>query len=117
MKKNRDDSPEIRVFQLKVVLHDVRPPVWRRILVRSDATLAQLHHDLQPIMGWTDSHMHSFRAAKLFYGTEFLARTVESRDERRTKLADVLRKVKDKMTYEYDFGDGWIHQIHLEKIE
>jgi hypothetical protein len=117
MKKSRDDSAGVRVYQLKVVLRDVRPPVWRRILVRSDATLAELHHDLQVIMGWTDSHMHSFQAAKLFYGTEFSARTVESRDERRTKLSDVLRKVKDKMTYEYDFGDGWTHQIYLEKVE
>jgi hypothetical protein len=117
MKKSRDDSAEVRVYQMKVVLRHVRPPVWRRILVRSDATLAELHHDLQVIMGWTDSHMHSFQAARLFYGMEFLARTVESRDERRTKLSDVLRKVKDKMSYEYDFGDGWTHQIHLEKVE
>src|SRR5262245_16807205 len=100
MDKSRKGPSLVRVFQLKVVLRDVRPPVWRRILVRNDATLAELHHDLQTIMGWTDSHMHSFQAAKLFYGTEFLARTVESRDERRTKLADVLRNVNDKMTYE-----------------
>jgi len=37
------------------------PPIWRRLLVSSDITLAGLHDLLQLAMGWTDSHMHEFR--------------------------------------------------------
>jgi hypothetical protein len=36
-------------------------------------------------------------------------------DERKTKLSAFLRKPKDKIWYEYDFGDGWIHEVTVEK--
>jgi Plasmid pRiA4b ORF-3-like protein len=51
----------VQVYQLKVTLREVRPPVWRRFQVRSDMTLEQLHWALQLIIGWTNSHLHQFR--------------------------------------------------------
>jgi Plasmid pRiA4b ORF-3-like protein len=45
-----------RIFQLKVQLREVRPPVWRRVLVPGEMSLAELHEVLQVAMGWTDSH-------------------------------------------------------------
>jgi len=53
-KKNRS------VFQIKVTLREIHPPIWRRVQVRDDATLAQLHRVLQIIMGWEDCHLHEF---------------------------------------------------------
>jgi Plasmid pRiA4b ORF-3-like protein len=41
---------------------------------------------------------------------------VDSEDEPKVVLAEVLRKPKDRMIYEYDFGDGWEHQLELEKV-
>jgi hypothetical protein len=32
------------------------------------------------------------------------------------KISDLLKKEKEKIIYEYDFGDGWEHDIILEKI-
>ena len=50
------------IYQLKVTLADSKPPIWRRILVASDVDLGLFHHILQDVMGWTDSHLHQFRA-------------------------------------------------------
>ena len=33
-----------------------------------------------------------------------------------TKLSSIFHNVGDKITYTYDFGDDWIHDIVLEKI-
>ena len=49
------------IYQLKLTLIDSQPPIWRRVQVESDATLARLHDVLQIVMGWTNSHMHGFR--------------------------------------------------------
>jgi hypothetical protein len=49
------------VYQLRVWLRGVSPMVWRRLLVRGDATLADLHETLQVALGWTDTHLHRFR--------------------------------------------------------
>lgn len=51
-KKNR------ALYQLKVMLQEIQPPIWRRVQVWEDATLAQLHHTLQIVMGWEDCHLH-----------------------------------------------------------
>lgn len=48
------------LFQLRVSLIDVEPPVWRRVQVPQDLTLPRLHAILQVVMGWTDSHLHQF---------------------------------------------------------
>ena len=103
-------------YQLKVTLWGSNPPIWRRFLVPSDITLKHLHHALQMVMGWSDSHMHQFSAGGVFYGTpnhEFGAQTVS---ESKTKLDKVLRNPNDRIAYEYDFGDSWEHEIELEQI-
>ena len=54
-------APEI--YQLKVTLLGTSPPIWRRLLVPANITLAQLHDVLQTAMGWEDGHMHEFSLA------------------------------------------------------
>jgi len=39
------------IHQLKVTLRDVRPPVWRRIVVRSETRLDELAAVLEAAMG------------------------------------------------------------------
>ena len=58
--------PEI--YQLKVTLLGTMPPIWRRLLVPADLTLAQLHDVLQSVMGWQDCHMHEFSAGHRHFG-------------------------------------------------
>ena len=107
------------IYQLKVTLLGSKPPIWRRVLVPSDLTLAKLHGVLQTVMGWYDEHMHEFRAGQNRFGRSepkdpgMRMPGVES--ESTTTLSAVLRKAGARMTYTYDFGDSWEHGIVLEK--
>ena len=100
------------VHQLKVTLADVRPVVWRRLQVRSETTLAELHRVLQVAMGWEDYHMHAFHRGWGQYGG---SQGGDSSPES-VSLAAVLPEVGDEMIYQYDFGDDWEHVVEVEKI-
>lgn len=107
------------IYQIKVTLLDTSPPIWRRLLVPANLTLAQLHVVLQIAMGWEDCHMHDFRIGGKRFGApdpdERLMGLSGTASERTALLGGVLRKVGAKAVYTYDFGDGWEHGITLEK--
>lgn len=119
-----DEVPEMRgdargtsVYRLKITLHDVEPKVVRRIEVYSDTTLPRLHRILQVAMGWDDSHLHAFTIDGTTYGTPDRGYGPKFVSERGVRLADVVTKPKQRFRYEYDFGDGWLHDIVLESIQ
>jgi hypothetical protein len=56
------------VYQLRAVLRDVSPLIWRRLLVRSDTSIGALHACLQAAIGWSDIHLHRFRILGKAYG-------------------------------------------------
>ena len=56
------------VYQFKVVLRGISPMVWRRLLLRSDNSIADLHYAIQIAMGWSDSHLNRFRIHAKEYG-------------------------------------------------
>lgn len=63
--KFRDDMEEnSMIYQLKAQLKDIRPPVWRRLLVPSEMTFAELHRVLQKAFDWEDRHLHTFYITK-----------------------------------------------------
>ena len=104
------------VFELKVVLRDTQPPIWRQIHVSSTTTLAKLHRVLQVTMGWTDSHLHEFDYHGAKYGVpdpEYDAPVV---NERSVRLDALLHLPNEVLTYLYDFGDSWEHSVILERI-
>ena len=107
------------VFQLKVTLLDSMPPIWRRLLVPANLTLAQLHDVLQAVMGWQDCHMHEFRAGHRHFGKpnpeDRLMGMPPVENERTVHLPNMLGRVGAKAIYTYDFGDSWEHSIVLEK--
>lgn len=104
------------IHQLKVTLKGSKPPIWRRFKVSDQITLFKLHKILQVVMGWTDSHLHHFLIGKTYYqepDREFGSGAV---NEKRVKLSQLRLREKTKFYYEYDFGDGWEHEIVVEKI-
>ena len=113
-KRRSASARAVKAYEVKVTLLGIRPPVWRRITVRSDMRLKDLHSILQMVMGWTDSHMHAFQPLG-GRGKIRATAPVERNQERRTRLDDFLRKPKDRMIYEYDFADSWEHELLLEK--
>jgi hypothetical protein len=106
------------IYQLKITLKCFKPSVWRRVLVRADMPLNRLHAVIQLAMGWTDSHLHQFVIDGQSFGVpdpEVRSGT-DSLNEKRYVLAQVAPDAKKKFLYEYDFGDGWEHEVLVEKI-
>ncbi len=120
-------------YQIKILLQDIKPPIWRRLEVDSRITLDALHIAIQSSMGWFDSHLHHFmdRDGNFFrqqapldefdlgfddFGVDDSGFDDSGVDEATVLLSDVLHEEKDWFIYEYDFGDDWKHKITLEKI-
>ena len=104
------------IHQLKVTLQGIRPPIWRRLRVPSDATLAKLHRILQVALGWEDGHLHRFRVGGLTYGDRGVLGDVVDRSERTARLDRVASSERSTLCYEYDFGDGWELAIVVEAV-
>lgn len=104
----------MQIFQLKITLRDIRPPIWRRIQVPADIKLGKLHRVIQDAMGWTDSHLHAFRVGTENYGVPDPNFGDDFRSERNMHL-DSLVEEGGRLIYEYDFGDNWQHEILIEK--
>jgi hypothetical protein len=106
----------MKTYQIKISLNGSIPKIWRRLLVPSDLLLPDFHTLIQISMGWENDHLYQFVKGKTFYspddGISDELIDVEYED---TKISDLLKKEKDKIIYEYDFGDGWVHDIILEK--
>jgi hypothetical protein len=107
---------DLALYQLKVTLRDSKPPIWRRIQVTSDIRLSTLHRVLQVVMGWEGAHLHQFLAHGVSYGTPHPDFGFEVKNEQQVSLQQVVSRVKDKLIYEYDFGDSWEHELLVEKI-
>ena len=106
----------VDVYQLRVVLRGISPLIWRRLLLRSDATLADLHEVLQTAFGWEDYHLHRFAIRGKEYGLFRSGGLCFSNDARNVRLSDVGFRRHEKFIYEYDFGDLWIHDARVEAI-
>lgn len=111
-------APSAEIYQFKVTLMGITPPIWRSVHVDGDCTLAQLHHFLQVAMGWENSHLYMFRVGSKRYGPL----DVDDDDElglldaTRTRLAAALPGVGTTFIYAYDYGDNWQHELLLEAI-
>jgi hypothetical protein len=111
-------STKVPIYQIKVTLDDSKPPIWRRILVPNDITLAKLHRILQVVMGWSDYHLHQFIVGGAYIGEPYpdYDDYLDMHDERDVTLRQIVSGEKFKFRYEYDFGDGWLHQVLVEKV-
>jgi len=100
---------------LKVTLQQIRPPIWRRLEVPTALSLGAFHSILQVAFGWTDSHLHQFHAGDHRFGMIDDEFEDDIADENTARL-DQLLPVYDRLVYEYDFGDSWMHLIIVEKM-
>ena len=116
---SRQPAKNALVYQFKVTLLDVRPPIWRRILVPV-GTLDDLHGAIQNAMGWTNSHLHQFDVDGRRYGDPEMLDDgfgdADFADSRKMTLSKLFGGARppSKILYEYDFGDGWTHHIEFE---
>lgn len=107
------------MYQLRVTIDKITPPIWRIIQVPESYSLNKLHHIIQLSFNWTNSHLYMFGDYENKIGDPILWEDGETPTlwDKKLKIQDVLQKVGDKLPYEYDMGDGWKHTIVLEKIE
>jgi hypothetical protein len=106
------------IYRLYVFLLDIAPPIWRRIELSSETSLAQLHKVLQAAMGWQGYHLHEFEIGGQRYGvpdTDYDLPGEVVKDSA-IKLSSALPRKGASLLYSYDFGDNWAHSVVLEDI-
>jgi hypothetical protein len=121
--------PQKQVYQFKITLQDIKPPIWRRIQVPSTYTFWDLHVAIQDAMGWLDYHLHEFHikdigGKKLFIGIpseddDFMDDFIQSHKVLpgwKHKVSTLISTTHPTFLYVYDFGDDWYHTIKLEKV-
>jgi len=110
----KTDTP---IYQLRIELLDLEPPIWRRILVPATIKLPKLHVVLLWTMGWAGGHLHEFIIGHDHYGIpepHYDTPPVIQREDRITLGAAL--GTRKAFTYLYDYGDGWEHRVTVEKI-
>ncbi len=105
-----------KILRVKVALAGIRPPVWRRLELPGEMSLAKLHVVLQIAFSWIDDHLHQFERGRERWGVPSSADFEAVSDERRVRLGVLLRRAGDHLDYEYDFGDSWRHRITVEAV-
>lgn len=95
-----------------------KSPSWhkRRLLLRGDQTLADLHYVLQIAFGWSDEHLHRFLLHGREYGIPRSGGPWYTGDAREMPLGDLGLRPRERFVYEYDFLDHWQLEIRVEHI-
>ena len=106
----------VQVYQLRIWIRHISPQIWRRLLVRSDSTIAQLHDTLQIALGWTDEHLHRFLIRGKPYGIARSGGVSFDDNPHQVQLRDFHFRWKETWVYEYDLTDWWQHEIRLEHV-
>lgn len=118
---SRKPNPAEIFLQIKVSLKRVKPEVWRRLVIPASLRLPVFHVVLQKALGWTNSHLHSFRHEGCFYEVVNPDSVIShsagrSLNELEFAVGDLLKIKGDEMGYEYDMGDFWEHQVVVEEV-
>ena len=112
------NGPELatskRIYQLKIFVCEISPMIWRRLLVRGDTTLEELHEVVQLTMGWEGYHLWTFSINGREYGHAYGEGL--TREDYETTLSDLDLRPRQRFVYNYDFGDYWQHEVRLEKV-
>ncbi|OTE95386.1 hypothetical protein BCS42_15815 [Crenothrix sp. D3] len=105
----------VSVYQLKVWLIGISPMIWRRLLVRSDSTITDLHYTLQIAMGWSDTHLNLFHIHGKDFGVYHDGGMYFADNPEQVLLSTFAFRTRERFLYEYDFGDAWLHEVRIEK--
>ena len=108
--------PTLQVYQIRVWIRQISPAIWRRLLVRSDSTIADLHNIVQIAFGWAGDHLHRFVIRGKEYGVAYVGGIMFSDNPRQVRLDQFRFRLRERFLYEYDFYDLWQHEIRVKKI-
>ncbi len=102
------------IYLLHIWIRQISPMIWRRALVRSESTLAQVHDLIQILFDWSDAHLHRFRIHGRDYGVSRPGGLCFSGGAGQARLGDFQFRRNERFLYEYDFGDSWQHEVRIE---
>lgn len=111
----------MKAFQLKIVIKNSKPPIWRRVIVPAGITFSQLSMILNEVMGWCGYHMFEFEfyhlELRIMEGVEDYLQDYyfDYQEASETYIREYLEE-NDWFTYVYDLGDDWSHRVTVEKI-
>jgi hypothetical protein len=116
LSRHRTSKKASTIYQIKMTLKGIDPPIWRRIRT-PDCTLEELHEIIQLTMGWEFEHLYRFTIGGVDYADPAMTSDGDVEDACGTRLSAVLppENRRPRFSYEYDFGDEWIHQLILEE--
>lgn len=112
-------------YHIRIKLKNAPLPIWRELKVPSNITLEVLSWIIIEAMGWENIHLHKFKKGNILYmDTEELEEQeyimpfsrFQREDANNWSLSQVLFEKGDRMEYEYDFGDSWIHEVWVKGI-
>lgn len=115
MSTPQQENGLIEVYQLRIRLLTISPMISRRIRVRSDSSIAELHETIQCVMGWSNEHLHRFVIRGVHYGANYLYGLSFIDDGRKVRLSDFNFRNRERFLYEYDMFDSWQHEVRVEK--
>ena len=115
-----------REFHIRIKLNNAPVPIWRELVVPSNITLELLAYVILDAMGWQHEHLYQFigkhdvyyinshemkEQADSFMG--FMS-PVQYKNSEKTTLEMVLQPKGDRMKFEYDYGDSWVHDLWVK---
>jgi len=111
------------VYQFHIKLLGIEPMIWRRIQVPAKFSFWDLHVAIQDSMGWLDYHLHAYRVRQKYKKKPIeIGIPLDEWDGEdvipgwETAISDYFTELGQTMEYEYDFGDGWEHELLFEGI-
>lgn len=115
-----------REFHVRIKLNNTPVKIWRELVVPSNITLELLAYVLIDAMGWKHEHLYQFvgknnvcyvnsRQIKEEEGSfgAFFSR-VQNVNSEKTTLEMVLQPKGERLKFEYDFGDSWVHDLWVK---
>lgn len=114
-----------KVYQFKITLQYIQPPVWRTIQVPASYSFWDLHVAIQDAMGWMDSHLHVFQIPNPSSGikNQIGIPNDDPFDDVEpflpgwdVQISDYFSHKNSSALYIYDFGDDWHHLVQLEEV-
>ena len=109
-------------FQLKIMIKNSKPPIWRRVIVPAGITFSQLSIILNKVMGWCGYHMFEFefyhRELRIMEDGDEFCMDYDSYDYMEASTTYIREFLEEEgwFTYTYDLGDNWEHRVTVEKV-
>jgi len=110
--------PTVReTYLLHLSLVGSEPEVWRRLILTTDTTLAQLHTLIQLLMDLNDEHLHRFKIGYDYFGSASPDNSMDDRELYDGKtLYDIYAAGYKKFFYTYDFAANRNHRLTIQQV-